>query len=363
MQIKTIEYGSVDIPLRVPFRTALRTVRVLESILVRITTTDGMVGYGETAASKAVTGETLPGINSALKHIAGVLEGKTISMPRKLQQMLYRLPVKSRCAKAAMEIALYDLWSQRAGQPLYRYLGGSNRELHTAITISLAPVSQMVEEALGRVEQGFGTLKIKLGENMTEDLHRVETITAAIDARAKIILDANQAWQAEEAVAFMKSLQMHGITVALLEQPVPREEIGGMRYIKEHIETPLLADESVFGLEDAQRVLQEDAADLINIKLDKCAGITQAVEIARYCGSVGKECMMGCMLEGAVSVSAAAHVAAAIEQIVWYDLDAPLLCLRQPVIGGAQFDGAAITLSESIGLGIEHIDGVEWREL
>ncbi len=361
MRIQNIEIGSSDILLKTPFKTALRTVNTLESIIVRVTTESGMVGYGETAPTEAITGDSKHSILDALEVISRCMIEKDIENKERLLSLVHHTVEKNFNAKSAIEIALYDLWSQMAEMPLYRYLGGEKNLFKTGITISLNTKEIMVADALEAVKNGFESLKIKLGDDPIEDISRVEAIYWAVGKQISLKLDANQGWSPEETVRFLADLEKKAIAVELIEQPVKREDFEGLKAIKERSTTPILADESIFSPEDARVLLEMQAVDLINIKLDKCGGIYKALEIADICQEYGVQCMIGCMLEGAISVGAAAHMASArAEMITLYDLDAPILCKESPVIGGAVFEGADIRLSEKFGLGIKDIKNVKW---
>ena len=361
MKIEEIAYGTIEVPLVRPFKTALRSVTVLESILVRITTASGLVGYGETAPTEAITGETKESILQGIAQIAKVLMSRDISEKESILLLLSQSIDRNLNAKSALEIALYDLFSQKAGKPLYHYLGGDRTVFETGITISLNDTATMVQDAQEAQSRGFGSLKIKLGDHYREDIARIEAISHALGQVLPLKLDANQGWSVEDSVAFLQAIETKGIPIELIEQPVAKENIGGLRWIKERTTIPLLADESVFFPEDARVLLESDAVDMINIKLDKCGGISKALEIADLCHAFGVECMIGCMMEGAVSVGAAAHVASArAETITMLDLDAPILCAESPVSGGVQFEGSHILLQKSAGLGIQEIAGVHW---
>ena len=361
MKIQSIEIGTIAISLVAPFKTALRTVNVLESIVVRVTTESGIVGYGETAPTEAITGDSRRSILGALEVIAHCMIEEGIENKERLLSLVHHAVEQNFNAKSAIEIALYDLWAQIAGVPLYRYLGGEKNLFKTGITISLNLKEIMVDDALVAVKNGFESLKIKLGDDPIEDISRVEAIYRAVGKRISLKLDANQGWNPEETVRFLIELEKRAIAVELIEQPVKREDYKGLKRIRARSSTPILADESIFSPEDARVLLEMQAVDLINIKLDKCGGISKALEIADICEAYGVQCMIGCMLEGAISVGAAAHMASArAETITLYDLDAPILCKESPVIGGAVFEGADIRLSEKSGLGIKRVEDVKW---
>ncbi len=361
MRITQIEIGIIKIPLIKPFRTALRTVKTLESIVLRISTGDGSIGYGETAPTEAITGDSRESILNALEILSKYIIGIDLNNKKGVLEAIHDSIEKNFNAKSALEIALYDLWAQEAGLPLYRYLGGERCTFKTGITISLNPIEEMVIDAKEAVAQGFESLKIKLGDDPEADILRVEAISNALGEGIPLKLDANQGWSPEETVRFLRELEENSISVELIEQPVKREDSEGLKYIKERTSIPLLADESIFSLEDARVLLENQAVDLINIKLDKCGGISKALEIADICHDHGVQCMIGCMMEGAISVGAAAHVASArAETITMYDLDAPILCSESPVVGGVEFEKADILLAESSGLGIDSVIGIRW---
>ncbi len=364
MIITSIMFGENIIPLKQPFVTALRRVEHLESIVVRVKTESGWIGYGETAPTEAITGESKRSIMTALRRAQKEIIGKDLANLDAVLRKIHATIDGHPNAQSAMEIALYDLAAQAAGMPLVTYLGGSSiRSLETGITISLGSSEEMVAQALHALDDGYRSLKIKLGADPREDLERIVAINDAVGEGARLKLDANQAWSTKEAIAFLSAIEARKIPVELIEQPLPREDLSGLAEVRRHTTVPILVDESVFTLEDAKAVLARGAADCINIKLDKCGGISEALRIADLCAEANVPCMMGCMLEGAVSVGAAAHVAAARpETITMIDLDAPMLCADQPVRGGVVFSGAAITIPERSGLGIEEIAGVTWWE-
>jgi L-alanine-DL-glutamate epimerase-like enolase superfamily enzyme len=181
----------------------------------------------------------------------------------------------------------------------------------------------------------------------------VVAIHDALGKDIKLRLDANQGWSAKESVALLHALEKQGIIAEFIEQPVAADDYEGLRYIKERVQTPLLADESIFSLKDAKRLLEMQAIDYVNIKLAKTAGITQALELADLSKSYGVKCMIGCMLEGPISVAAGVHVASAKADIItMLDLDAVSLLASHPVTTSIQFKQSTIMLSDDTGLGV-----------
>jgi L-alanine-DL-glutamate epimerase-like enolase superfamily enzyme len=361
MKIKTIQFGMLRVPLKSPFKTALRTVEQVEDVVLIVETDDGRRGYGSAPATAVITGETHGSIIEAIsKVIAPQLIGRSIENLNNLTHRVQRSIVKNYSAKAAVEIALYDLFGQLYGAPLYKLLGGGDNMILTDITISVDYIDKMVEDARKALDQGFETLKIKVGKDPALDIERIKAIHAAVGDRALIRLDSNQGWTPKQAVRFMRALEESGVSLELVEQPVCGEDIDGMKYVNERVDTPVMADESSFGPREAMQVINHRAADIINIKLMKTGGISNAIKVADMAGTFGAKCLIGCMLESSIGVAAAAHVAAAKSaEITLVDLDAPSLCASDPVQSGVTFNRSEITISDAPGLGISAVDGLE----
>lgn len=358
MKIEKIETGEVRIPLVTPFKTALRTVDSVNDIVVRITADDGQAGFGEAPPTAVITGDTKDSIRGAVEEfIAPNLVGMEIDNLDGIMKKLHGCILKNTSAKAAVDMAVYDLFAKSCKKPLYKVLGGSRSEIETDLTISVNEISEMVEDSLKAVEQGFRILKIKVGKEGIKDIDRIKAIRQAVGPDIRLRIDANQGWSPKEAVRIIRTMEDMGISMELVEQPVSAHDFNGMKYVTSQVYTPILADESVFSMEDAIRLIQERAADLINIKLMKTGGIYQALKICGIAENYGVECMIGCMLESKIAVSAAAHLAAGKGIITRADLDGPSLCKEDPYTGGPIYEGNKITMNESLGLGITEVPG------
>lgn len=361
MKIKQIEFGILRVPLNTPFKTALRTVDKIEDIVVMIHTDSGHTGYGEAAATAVITGDTHGSIVEAIRHyIWPRIVGQEIANLNKLTRLIQSAMEKNSSAKAAVEIAVYDLWGQLYDAPLYRLLGGGDPLITTDITISVDYIDKMVADSVAAVERGFESLKIKVGKDIGVDIERIKAVYAAVEGRALLRLDANQGWTAKQAVYALQTLEDSGVRLELVEQPVKAQDLDGMRYVTERVHTPIMADESVFGPTEVIELIRMRAADIINIKLMKTGGISNAVRIADIAAMYGVECMIGCMLETGISVAAAVHFAVAkADAITKIDLDGPSLCAFNPIDGGVIFNEAEISVTDAPGLGIREIRGLE----
>jgi len=330
MKITAIELGMLRVPLKTPFKTALRTVETVEDVVVLIRTDSGHTGYGEAPATAVITGDTHGSIIEAIRHfIAPRLIGQEVVNLNRLCTLVQTAMERNTSAKAAVEIALYDLWAQLHGAPLYQMLGGGDPVITTDITIRV-------------------------------DIERVKAIHAAVEGRALLRLDANQGWTAKQAVHAMRTLEDAGVVLELLEQPVKAADISGLKYVTDRVNTPVMADESVFSPSQVMDLIQQRAADIINIKLMKTGGLSNAIRIADIAGIYGVPCMIGCMIESSISVAAAVHLAVAKSDVITkVDLDGPSLGQFDPVSGGVRFNESEISISDVPGLGITEVRGLE----
>lgn len=361
MKITAIELGMLRVPLKTPFKTALRTVDRVEDVVVLVRTDTGHTGYGEAAATAVITGDTHGSIIEAVRHfITPRLLGQDVVNLNRLCALVQTSMQRNTSAKAAVEIALYDLWAQLHGAPLYQMLGGGDPVITTDITISVDYIDKMVADSLSALDRGFESLKIKVGKDIGLDIERVKAIHAAVQGRALLRLDANQGWTAKQAVHAMRALEDAGVVLELLEQPVKAADIAGLKYVTDRVNTPVMADESVFNPSQVIDLIQQRAADIVNIKLMKTGGLSNAIRIADIAGIHGVPCMIGCMIESSISVAAAVHLAVAKSDVITkVDLDGPSLGQFNPVTGGVTFNESEISISNAPGLGITEVRGLE----
>ena len=361
MKITEVRLGMISVPLRVPFKTALRTVNSVEDVVVEIHTDTGAVGYGEAPPTGAVTGDTTGAIIGALQdHLIKTIVGRDVDDFENLMKAVQKCVMHNTSAKAAVDMALWDLYGQLYRIPVYKLLGGSRSQIVTDITISVNDPDEMARDAINAIERGYETLKVKVGANPALDVARLAAVREAIGPNYAIRIDANQAWTPKQAVRILNQMQEKGLDIEFVEQPVTALDFDGMKYVTERSYVPVLADESVFSPDDALKIMQMRAADLVNIKLMKCGGIYNALKIASAAEVYGVECMIGCMLEAKISVNAAVHLACAKQIITKIDLDGPVLCSEDPVIGGAVFDEKLITVSDEPGLGVKSVEGIRY---
>ena len=354
MKITEVRLGLISVPLRVPFKTALRSVSSVEDVIVEIHTDTGAVGYGEAPPTGVITGDTTGAIIGAIRdHIAKTIIGRDVDDFEDLMIALNACIQKNTSTKAAVDMALWDLYGQLYKIPVYKLMGGAKKSIVTDITISVNDPEEMVRDAQNAIQRGYDCLKVKVGIDPELDVARLAAVREAVGKDVKLRIDANQAWNAKQAVRILDQMQEKGLDIEFVEQPVPAADLEGMQYVTRHASVPVLADESVFSPADALKIMQTGAADLVNIKLMKCGGITNALRIAAAAEVYGVECMIGCMLEAKISVNAAVELACAKKIITKIDLDGPVLCSEDHILGGAVFNEKNITVSDAPGLGIQ----------
>jgi len=342
-------------PLKEPFITAVRKAEEIETLTITIETDEELQGIGAASPTLKITGDSLESMqNIILGPIKDSLISRSTSSLEHLSTLVQDSCVGNTSAKAAVEIALYDLISKKVHLPLYQYLGGYRNQIVTDMTLSIGEESKMVHKAKSLINDGFTTLKIKVGGEYEEDLSRIKHLRKTVGEHCKLRIDANQHWDPKTAVRFIKELEKEHLNIELIEQPVKASDFEGMAYVTNHVDTPIMADESLFSAQDALRLIKGNACDLFNIKLMKTGGIREALNIASIAEAAGIPCMIGSMMESPISVSAAVHVGCAHRNIVFADMDAPLWLENIDGLleyGNIEYDGPFIHCLEKSGLG------------
>ena len=357
MKILKTEVFLFDINYREPFQIAIEKTTCKKGILIKLTTQSGITGLGEASPARYVTGETIETVVEALKNfyfpaIKGV---KADNIPL-IHEIMEKTLKNNSSAKAAIDMALYDIASKSSDLPLYKYLGGNKNQIDTDITIGIKNIQDTVSSANKFVASNFKILKIKLGTTFEEDMEKIIELKKAVGKDITIRVDANQGWKTfEEAKKIIIALEPYNIE--LIEQPLPKNDIYGLARLKENVNILLAADESAQSLNDVKNLIENNAVDIINIKLMKCGGIFHAISILDYCKKMKIPCMMGGMCETKIAVSAATHLACASNNIKYADLDGDIL-IEDNIVKESSLalkDGKRI-LNDFPGLGIIKIN-------
>lgn len=313
----------VKIPLKRPFVTRLHTVTAINAVKLKVTLANGMVGVGAATPNPVVTGDNLTSMKAILDEvIIPQMIGESLTHVEPLENKLQACVVGNPGAKAAFDIAVYDLLCQVYQVTLNHLLGGSKQSMATDYTISIGDRDQMVAEAWALVEKGFSALKIKIGNApVAEDVATVTAIAHAVGPQISLRLDVNQAWSYKQAQRGLAQLAADGLNIAFVEQPLPADQLHELALLRQESDLPIMLDESVFSPADALRAVSAHAADYVNIKLMKAGGIYQATRINQICEAAGVPCMVGCMIEAPESIAAAVAFANAHTNVRFIDLD------------------------------------------
>jgi len=198
---------------------------------------------------------------------------------------------------------------------------------------------------------GYKTLKVKVGLDPDEDFARLEAIRRAIGPKRAIRIDANQGWTVPQAIYALR--KMEPLAIEFCEQPVKASDHDGMRAVRAQSPISIMADEALFGPADAVKLIRAEACDTFNIKLMKAGGILNSIRIAHIADAANMRCMVGCMIESNLALTAAAHVVASQANIVYADLDGNTEHATNPTVGGMTVQAGTLTLPEAPGLGCD----------
>lgn len=344
--IRSVHFEPWNVELSEPFGIATGAQQLAENALVEVELDDGSRGLGEAAPFPAVNGETqsdaLAALQAAAPLVTGFRQGHDLDLPDDARALLAAAP----SALAALEMALLDAHCRSRGVSLFRHFGGRQRELLTDITIPTGNADAAVAAARRALEQGFQTLKIKVGgQPFDHDLGRLRAIAAAAP-QARLLLDANASLEAEAAIALVAALGVARQQVVLFEQPCQRGDLSGARRVRE-AGIRVAADEDARDLADLEQLAAERAADVVNFKLTKC-GVAETLRMIDAARSLGFGLMLGGMVETRLAMTVSACIAggqggveAGFEEL---DLDTPLFMLDQRLDGGFAQTGPRLDL-------------------
>lgn len=337
-RITKVEVWPVDVPITDPFVVATGARVVAENIFVRVTLQSGAQGYGEMAPFPEVGGEDRSSCLRAATELANTVLGRSAVQYRRLAQDLKEAAPLNPAARCGLETAMLDALGRASNLPLWAMWGGADvRPRETDITIPIADRERTVSLARGWYARGFRLFKMKVGKDVDEDVHRLEAVHRACQDVA-FIGDANQGFSRDDCLAFVNGVKRFGGKLALLEQPVVRDDIDGLAELRHRTGIPVAADESVRSLADARRIIARQAADYINIKIMKC-GVVESLEIAEFTKASGLRLMIGGMVETRIAMGCSFSLVLGLGGFNVLDLDTPLLLATDPVTGGYRYDG------------------------
>ncbi len=353
MKIVSVSATPMDLRLKEPFSIANETVDVGENVFLKIETDEGIIGWG-CATPDSVTFETKDTVVDCFNRIVkDELLGKDPLKITFINEVIEEKVKGNPSLKAGINIALYDLIGKKADMPLYKFLGGYKDRIETSVTIGLNPVDIMVDRAKSLVSQGFKCLKVKCGMDADQDIQAVLAIRNEVGSDVKIRLDANEGYTLEKALHVIETLEKLGADIEMLEQPTPARYLYALKEVTAQCAVPIMADETALTLRDSLKAVKMEIADMINIKLMKIGGITNAIKANTFAEIAEIPVMSGCMNESMAAMAASVHFACAFKNVEYADLDSALDFEEDIVKGGAYYENGFVIPSDKPGLGIE----------
>lgn len=328
MRIEQIALHHVRIPLRKPVKHASHTRHSTDNLLVNVQLSNGDTGWGEGVPREYVTGETIETSSALLRRS----DLRPLQMPctsfeeavRLAEQMsLAPIPGDDRhcqgnAARCALELAILDAYGRHFNRPVSdatRILAPKvwqfqNRVQYSGVITSARGYKANIAAWAMRL-YGFHHLKVKVGIPGYDDASRLRAIRKRVGQKMDIRVDANEAWSPAEALDRMRELEPAGISA--VEQPLAHEEAGQLPALRSQIKIPIMLDESLCSMTDAERAIREGLCDIFNLRLSKCGGFTPSLRLAVMAREHGLACQLGCQVgETAILSAAGRHFAASV---------------------------------------------------
>jgi len=352
--VRSVDVFPTKLHLKEPFRVAYEVEEDAWNILVRLTTAEGEVGWGNACPDPEVTGETPASVLKTLRKLTPRVVGEDAHRINRVNYIMEEVVGGNLTAKAGVNLALYDILGKEAGLPVTKMLGGFKDRIQTSISIGILPLEETVGKAKAHVAQGFKVLKLKCGLDPEDDIRRAIAVREAVGRDILLRLDANQGYDVGTALRVVDALEnIYGVDIELIEQPTPAGELAQLKEVTGASSVPIMADESVQSILDTFVVTAGQMADLINIKLMKTGGITGALRVNHIAQAGGIPAMVGCMSESIVSVAAGLHFACSQRNIEYADLDSHFDFERDLAKGGASFEEGYLYPLDRPGYGLE----------
>jgi muconate cycloisomerase len=351
MPIREVEAIVVDVPLREPVHGVHGLTAVQRSVLVRVAGDDGLEGWGNVDPSPGYSLASAEEIAQAVTVLAPGLRGADAGNINRTLALVDREGAGPLEARAAIEMALWDLRARALGIPVHALLGGAVRtEVTFNAWIGTVPAAQAAREAAAWRDRGFRTAKIKLSGGTREGLERVAAVRDAVGEGMDLRVDFNESLPRAEAVGFIRQLEPFGLT--LVEQPLPRDDVAGLAAIRREIRIPLMADESVTGPASLLEIIRREAADIVKVKVMKQGGLAATLQMVDLAAAAGLRVVIGHGFGLTPSTLAEATVAA-LRTAVMPGCEAvgPLKMAGDVVTDPVVLDAGSVRLPDTPGLG------------
>lgn len=353
MKIRSVKFWKEDLQLTRPYTIAYKTVSAVENVFVLLEAENGQYGIGAGSPAPFVTGEDMPDTLQALEaHLEAVVLGRDLRQYQSMLRQINALMPDCPAARAAVDIALHDLFTKFLGIPLIDYFGRVHEAIPTSVTIGINDLETTLEQGEEYREAGFRVIKLKTGHAVEKDIEIFRKLRERVGPEMKIRVDANQGYTRADLVRFIEATRGHGVEFA--EQPLPKGQFAELRKLDWDIRARCAADEDLQIPKDAVLLAADPLAyGIYNIKLMKCGGVAAGRKIADIAFDRGIDLMWGCMDESIVSITAALHIALASPATRYLDLDGSLDLARDLVRGGFTLKDGCLLPVDRPGLGVE----------
>ena len=344
--VRDLSFAPLDIPLFVPFGISGGAQPAANNVLARVELADGTVGHGEAAPLPPYNGETQADALRALAAMRAAVTGRDAAdwlAVASVTRAAGGAEVGS--AQCAFEMALLDALTRQRGLPLWKFFGGVSTTLETDMTVTTGTAAQAAADAKSIRARGIRQIKVKVGgtKGPSHDLERIAAILEAAPG-SPLILDGNAGVTREHARELVGGLRAAKITPALLEQWLAKDDLDGMRALREESGWTVAADESACSGEDVARIADARAADCVNIKLMK-AGVAAALDIVRVARERGIGLMIGGNVESILAMTFSACFACGHGGFRFADLDTPWFLAENPFEGGYAAAGGMLSVA------------------
>lgn len=330
MQVTKLIARHVHIPLKKPIQHASHLRTTTENLTVECHLDNGIIGYGEGVPRDYVTGETIESAFDTLKRMPlnhlSQQQPKSLADAVQIADQINLSPqgddprqIQTNAVRCALELAYLDAACQAFGEPLGRITQLVSPELYDpkgqvqySVAITSAIGWKLKFQALTRKWFGFRQCKVKVGISGQNDIERLGIIRRLMGPAMELRIDANEAWQVPEVEQRWRELSPFNIV--WVEQPVAHENIGALATVRKNFSMPVMLDESLCGMIDAQRCVQEGWGDLFNLRLSKCGGFLNTLRLAAFAAQHNIGCQLGCQVgETAVLSAAGRHFACSVK--------------------------------------------------
>jgi muconate cycloisomerase len=357
LPIADVRVTLADIPVRRPHKMSFTTLEAVNFAFVRLETADGLTGWGEAACLGGPTWseESAESVAAVIeRHIAPWVRGRDASGIEALRLEMARRLQGNPFARAAVEMALWDLNGRALGVPVHRLLGGRVRDrVELSWSLAGSRLDDEIAETAEKIRLGHRIFKIKTAAlPVAQDVERVRRIREAVGPTVSLRVDANQGWDRPTALRAIRALEPYDLD--FVEQPVARWDLEGMAWLGKSVTVPLMADESCFSPHDALAIARLGGVSILGLKLTKSAGLLGSLAIARIAEAAGMSCYVGCMIETSIGTAAYLQVALAAAPVTWgCELFGPLLLQGDVVREPVRYADGFILARDGPGLGVE----------